>query len=270
MAYSEWFSPDSSATRTIVLTGAEGVLVVRDVLVPGAGLDGSQTGPVWHFSPANTPVVSNTPLDEAMVMGQGASLNAMIRFDVAAFPAGKGCGAGKALALYHPWSVGFQNYDAWDKPGQKSGYARTTAAAGLVHTFVSVLVPVINTSHARWICSNSSSSSSNRMFDAAPRLRCDRANLLISMLSIPPSVTIVQSCTGMNATIKWDTGGVTKSVTVQMKDGATIPEPSWIVHRSSMEAGRRPERLTSDSTSPLRRGNRDGVSSSIIERWRQQ
>ena len=45
---SKYFRPDTRLTRQLVLT-AEGVLVVRDDLLPGSSVSGFQCGPLWHL-----------------------------------------------------------------------------------------------------------------------------------------------------------------------------------------------------------------------------
>jgi len=54
MSYAGWFTPQSTLTRQMALF-PDGLLIVRDVLVPGADAIGQTAGQVWHFLPRTKP-----------------------------------------------------------------------------------------------------------------------------------------------------------------------------------------------------------------------
>ena len=118
MRFSGWFTPDSSCRRQIVLTGG-GVLVVRDVLLPGGMARGMVAGPIWHMGPTTEPTAGRTWFNS-----RGGSLELLVCFDAAPRR-----------------TFGRQTVDVWAKQHQQTVFAREPIVPGKALRFVSVLVP---------------------------------------------------------------------------------------------------------------------------------
>eukprot|EP01052_Picozoa_sp_SAG31_P025078 SAG31_NODE_2176_length_6256_cov_1.835797_3_plen_873_part_00 len=125
MQYNSWFSFDVELNRTVLLAGAEGVLLVRDEVNVGAAAAQRKmrAGPVWHFGPVATPVQGDD-----WVLSQNASVNLCVSFGY----------NGPDLSTAN---VGFQTVDVWSKERQQSAFATAMLSVGR-QEHVSLLVPV--------------------------------------------------------------------------------------------------------------------------------
>ena len=134
LEYSSWFSPSSTLNRTMLLAAEEGVLLVQDYFDANEATASASlnVGPVWHFSPSNTPLVRNaTDTETAWVMSKGAKVNLFVAIDIK---------SGSRSAV-----VDKQTVDVWSKADQQSAFGRVTlekssAGGGQVRA-VSLLVP---------------------------------------------------------------------------------------------------------------------------------
>lgn len=119
----------------MVLAAEEGVLLVQDHFVAkeATTFTSLNVGPVWHFSPSNTPVVRQaTGSESAWVMSQGARVDLFVGIDI--------------KSASRPVTVGVQRVDVWGKNGQQSAFGRVTleqssSEGGRVWA-LSLLVPV--------------------------------------------------------------------------------------------------------------------------------
>ena len=102
----------------MVLT-REGILIVRDELVPDAEAAGRVAGPIWHLGPPAEPERGDNWFNAA-----GGRLELLTWFQQC---------PGR--------TIGLQSVDVWQRPGQKTVFARQTLTAGQSVVFVSVLVP---------------------------------------------------------------------------------------------------------------------------------
>ena len=147
LPYSSWFgSAASMLNRSIVLAANEGVLLVQDSfdvtdddIDDGRGKVLQQAGPVWHFSPTDTPLTSPTGGggEPAWVMSQGAGVNLFVAVDLAS-PGSPG-----------HFDVGVQTVDVWSKNSQQSAFGKATLDTPGRYSFVSLLVPAVANHTAR-------------------------------------------------------------------------------------------------------------------------
>jgi hypothetical protein len=111
---SEWFTHDTKLVRQMVLT-SEGVLVVRDTIIPGKDAEGYQSGPVWHL----------WSIEES------------------------GCNwfQSKELLAYFSHACdrdfGVQNVELWGGYKPYTVYAKESLRSGQSRSFVTVLIPKI-------------------------------------------------------------------------------------------------------------------------------
>jgi hypothetical protein len=191
MQLTDWFSYDVQINRTMLLAGAEGVLLVRDVVDVGpTAAQGVQAGPIWHFGPVATPVLGGdkTLSGHQWVLSQNASVNLCVAFSL--------------HSLQEPsavLTVGAQRVDVWSKPGQQSAFGNTTLTAGR-HSFASLLVPV-------------------RSSDLPPAVLRSFAT------------TLAQTADGVTATVSWERAKCSASDFCGTALDITLTDSNWSVHR---------------------------------------
>lgn len=118
MRFSGWFTADTTLRRQMVLTGS-GVLIVRDVLVPGEMAKGMVAGPIWHMGPVAEPRAGPNWFNSSG-------------------------GKTELLTWFEPSqgrSFGFQTVNVWSKDHQQTVFAKQTLETGKSVCFVTVLVP---------------------------------------------------------------------------------------------------------------------------------
>ncbi len=116
--YTGWFTQDTNLTRQMVLTSS-GILVVRDLLTPGALANGMVGGPIWTLGPITAPTAGPNWYYSA-----GGTMDLLTYFDSA---------SGR--------NYGVQTTNIWAKNNQQTVFADQAMAPGQPVYFVSVLVP---------------------------------------------------------------------------------------------------------------------------------
>ncbi len=118
LRYTGWFTPDTTLERHLALCRS-GVLVVHDLLLPGAAAEGMSAGPIWHLASTAVPEAGPHWFNS-------------------------GGGRMELLVWFAPGprrEFGGRSFDVWSKQGQQVVFARESLSAGRPASFVTVLAP---------------------------------------------------------------------------------------------------------------------------------